>query len=596
MAALKSTYVAIEKRYWNNLTRKLSSFFFVCLLELLYLLAVYRGHGAVAAVLQEAKVDSATIAAVTTELNTTFGLVVALTLGSLLFVAFLVWYLNHLITRPLRRISASFREAGQGDGDLSRDIPLITHDEIRDLSESYNLFLYKARTTITDVRRMAVSIAMESVRLAKGIRDTASQARHQQELADAMLAASAQTTHAIDSVSSHALDLSTTTASNLERANTSLQDLQSAALRVASISDRLSRFNATVEDLNHSSESIQQIVQLIENVSDQTNLLALNAAIEAARAGEAGRGFAVVAEEVRRLAERVKGATVEISSNIAAMTELVAETARETDAIHQDTQHTKLTIDSSAELFSTLVVDFAETSRHLNEIAGAMNQLQSSSSTVSDGVERIRSASHTLAERMEGARHSSADLSLATEKVQEVVSHFTVGDGTFDTLLATTRSYRDRIETTIQQLADSGLDLFDRNYRPIPNTAPQKYHTSYDDAFAAELQGLYDELTQAVPGGTFALCVDENGYGPTHNRKYSQPLTGDPAQDIVSSRDKRIFNDPTGIRAARNTTSFLLQTYMRDTGEILNDLSLPIYINGRHWGGLRLGFDPQVML
>jgi methyl-accepting chemotaxis protein len=38
-----------------------------------------------------------------------------------------------------------------------------------------------------------------------------------------------------------------------------------------------------------------------------------------------------------------------------------------------------------------------------------------------------------------------------------------------------------------------------------------------------------------------------------------------------------------------------MQTYMRDTGQILNDLSLPIYINNRHWGALIIGFDPKVM-
>jgi methyl-accepting chemotaxis protein len=87
--------------------------------------------------------------------------------------------------------------------------------------------------------------------------------------------------------------------------------------------------------------------------------------------------------------------------------------------------------------------------------------------------------------------------------------------------------------------------------------------------------------------------VDENGYAPTHNSKFAQPLTGDHEHDLKASRDKRMFDDPTGIRAARNTREFLLQTYMRDTGEILCDLSVPLTVGGRHWGALRVGFDPQ---
>lgn len=97
-------------------------------------------------------------------------------------------------------------------------------------------------------------------------------------------------------------------------------------------------------------------------------------------------------------------------------------------------------------------------------------------------------------------------------------------------------------------------------------------------------------------GGKFCLAVDTNGYGATHNSWYSKAPSGDAAVDLVNSRDKRIFNDPAGLRAARNTQRFLLQTYARDTGEIMTELDVPIMVNGRHWGGLRLGFDASAML
>jgi methyl-accepting chemotaxis protein len=88
--------------------------------------------------------------------------------------------------------------------------------------------------------------------------------------------------------------------------------------------------------------------------------------------------------------------------------------------------------------------------------------------------------------------------------------------------------------------------------------------------------------------------VDRNGYLPTHNRKFSKPQGADPVWNAANCRNRRIFNDRTGLAAGRNTRRFLLQTYRRDMGGgnfvLMKDLSAPIFVRGRHWGGLRLGY------
>jgi methyl-accepting chemotaxis protein len=77
---------------------------------------------------------------------------------------------------------------------------------------------------------------------------------------------------------------------------------------------------------------------------------------------------------------------------------------------------------------------------------------------------------------------------------------------------------------------------------------------------------------------------------PTHNDKFAKALTGNYDMDLINSRSKRLFNDRTGSRCGSHTKKMLLQTYKRDTGEIMHDLSVPIYVGGRHWGGFRMGY------
>jgi methyl-accepting chemotaxis protein len=150
----------------------------------------------------------------------------------------------------------------------------------------------------------------------------------------------------------------------------------------------------------------------------------------------------------------------------------------------------------------------------------------------------------------------------------------------------------------IQQLFEQAINdgrisqvaLFSDRYEPIANTNPQKYHTSFDRFTDEYLPAIQEPILSRHSNILFAGAVDCRGYFPTHNRKYSQPLTGDYARDLINNRTKRIFKDRTGSRCGSNTAPVLLQTYKRDTGEIIHDLSVPIFVHGRHWGGFRIGF------
>jgi methyl-accepting chemotaxis protein len=130
-------------------------------------------------------------------------------------------------------------------------------------------------------------------------------------------------------------------------------------------------------------------------------------------------------------------------------------------------------------------------------------------------------------------------------------------------------------------------------YVPIPDTDPPKFNTDYDKLSDADLGPLMESVLAKSPELRFAVVFDKNGYVPTHNQKFSKPLTGNKQVDLANSRQKRIYNDITGWNAGRNLKPFLIQTYKRDTGEILRDLSVPVYVLGKHWGCVRIAYAPR---
>jgi methyl-accepting chemotaxis protein len=137
-------------------------------------------------------------------------------------------------------------------------------------------------------------------------------------------------------------------------------------------------------------------------------------------------------------------------------------------------------------------------------------------------------------------------------------------------------------------------DLFDDQYKPIAGSNPQQFMTRFVTLTDHLLPGIQEPMLQFSDKIAFCAAVDRNGFLPTHNNRFSQPQGSDPAWNNANCRNRRIFNDRTGLAAGRNTKPFLLQTYRRDMGGgnfvMMKDVSAPIMVQGRHWGGLRIGY------
>ena len=188
--------------------------------------------------------------------------------------------------------------------------------------------------------------------------------------------------------------------------------------------------------------------------------------------------------------------------------------------------------------------------------------------------------------------HPTGDTQL---QLKDLLSGYLAQDVTY---VMTVKNAAERLSKAIEaEIAGGALsmdDLFDENYQPIAGTDPQQLTTRFVDCFDRIAPAIQEPILTALPGVVFCAAVDRNGYLPTHNLKYAKTPGDDPVWNNANCRNRRIFNDRTGLNAGQSTAPYLLQSYLRDMGggnfAIMQDLSAPITVRGRHWGGLRLAY------
>lgn len=597
MGVFKDLYIFLERKFFYTLTRKLVGNLLVFVfLQAMAIIVFFGFVRSLKKKLLDLNLSVEQLKFINSDIDLAYLFFSILIIVSLFASIFIVLFLRHLIVTPVKQLVFFFNDICTGEGDLSRELEATTFDEFRTLADSFNCFLGKFRDMMTKIRETTIFVATEAAKVRKNLEITTNAAQRQSELANTIVIASNESNVALHEISHNTNNISDATNKNLVFARHSREQMEEIIKSVELINSKISNFVNTTNMLAENSQKIMEVINLITDISDQTNLLALNAAIEAARAGEHGRGFAVVADEVRKLAEKVKDAAQDINTSIKLMIKNVNETKEETEAIYENVMNTKNIVDDTSSKFNLFIEDFERIGEKLISMASAIEELSSTNSNINASIGEVSHLSEETHKNAKNSMEYSMMLTEQTQNMQELVTRFKTGYGMFETILGKVESYRNEIANAITNLANRGINVFDKNYKKIPDTNPQKYKTDYDKYFETDLQFIYDRLMAELPGSIFALAVDTNGYAPTHCSKYSKKPTGNYEVDLVNSRDKRIFNDQTGLKAAKNEKKFILQVYLRDTGEIIADLSMPIYVNNKHWGALRVGLTPEMFL
>lgn len=451
-------------------------------------------------------------------------------------------------------------------------------------------------SAVAEVAETAGVVATAIGDIAGGVGDLSQRIGEEVSSLQTMQGQAAEVTRGIGAVRQAAADAAALTSTARCEAEGSIATLERADHTMRGLAEVVEGVRADAALLSDALKQIDSVASSIAVIAAQTRLLALNATIEAARAGEAGRGFAVVAGEVKALSASTSDATDQIQTTIAGLYEAAGgilsraeegldkavSARREAGALGDVMQRTRTVMAQINDMTIAIQGEASAIDQHAQQFLTGLSGTSAALVRSSDNLVSVSDLVGTVVERAEEliAIPIRAGIETVDTRMVEQVQH----DAARIAAL---------FEHAIAEGEISEADLFDRTYTPIPGTDPQQVMAKFTALTDRLLPAIQEPALEVDERVVFCAAVDINGYLPTHNLKFSKPHGADPIWNTANGRNRRIFNDRVGLRAGQNTKPFLLQSYRRDMGGIfvaMKDASAPIFVQGRHWGGLRLAY------
>ncbi|MFA0725793.1 methyl-accepting chemotaxis protein [Vibrio sp. 10N.222.48.A4] len=339
----------------------------------------------------------------------------------ILFGLAIIAFASLSIVKPIRQVVERLNDIASGEGDLTQRLEVKSQDEIGQLSQGFNLFLDKLQHTIKEVIQTTEQVASTTSQAKASASSTRESSESQFKEVDLVATAAEEMTQTSGLVVQNA-EIAVDAACEANRsAQQGQQVIELSAGEMRKLVDRMSSAVPIVEELAKNNGNITEILSVIEGISEQTNLLALNAAIEAARAGEQGRGFAVVADEVRNLASRTQGSTLEIKTML--------------DELHKLVEQAVSSMGESSNTCQDVVTSSNDISAGLNDVSTAVASINAMTDHIATAATEQSSVTEEINRNLVTIRDIVSSLLISSETSSTAVDELKQAGGQLSQLV-----------------------------------------------------------------------------------------------------------------------------------------------------------------